>query len=55
MLIRLYRLQRLANSRTRQSKRARGVSQQTSGWDYFTGRLQRLTSKPRKTKVDGYR
>ena len=35
----LWRLQRLANSKQDETKRILGVSRQTSGWDYFTGRL----------------
>ena len=41
------------NSKQDETRRILGVSRQTSGWDYFTGRLQE--SKPRKTKDDGYR
>ena len=36
----LWRLQRLTNSNQDETKRILGVSRQTSGWDYFTGRLQ---------------
>ena len=36
----MWRLQRLTNSNQDETKRILGVSRQTSGWDYFTGRLQ---------------